>query len=58
MAIHTLEELFSHSAAVSQQEQSVGNNKEFDSASALPSPTAISTQWRCEERMDYRHMLV
>ncbi len=56
MAIHTLEKLFSHSAPVSPQEQSVENNKEVDSASALPSPTAISPQRRCEERMDYRHM--
>lgn len=56
MAIHTFEELFSHSAAVFQQEQSVENNKEVDSAYALPSPTEISPQRRCEERMDYRQM--
>ena len=41
MAIHTLEELFSHSAAVFQQEQSVQNNKEVDSISVLPSPSDL-----------------
>ena len=56
MAIHTLEELFSHSIPASQQEQSVENNKEVDSASAPPSPTAIFPQRRGEERVDYRHM--
>ena len=56
MAIHTLEELFSHSAPVSQQEQSVKNKKEVDSASALPWPTAIAPQRRGEERVNYEHM--
>jgi hypothetical protein len=56
MATHLIEELLSHSSPVSPQEQSVEHNKEVDSASALPSPTAISPQRRCEERVDYQHM--
>ena len=57
MAIQTLEELLSHSADVFRREQNLENTKDIDSASALlPSPTAASQQWRCEERIDHRHM--
>ena len=57
MAIQTLEELLSDAATVFQQEQNLENNKGVDSVFALlPSPTAISPQRRCDERMDYRHM--
>ena len=57
MAIQTLEELLSHSAAVIQREQNLENTKSIDSAWALlTSPPAVSPQRRCEERTDYRHM--
>jgi hypothetical protein len=57
MAIHSLQELLSHSAAVFQREQNLENTKYSDPASALwRSPPAASPQQRCEERADYRHM--
>ncbi len=57
MAIQTLEEFLSHSADVFRREQNLENTKNIDSGSALlPSPTAASQQWRCEERTDYWHM--
>jgi hypothetical protein len=57
MAIYSLEELLSHSAAVFQREQNLENIKYSDPASALwRSPLAASPQQRCEERTDYRYM--
>jgi hypothetical protein len=57
MAIYSLEELLSHSAAVFQREQTLENIKYSDPASALwRSPLAASPQQRCEERTDYRYM--
>ena len=57
MAIQTLEELLSRSAAVIQREQNLENTKSIDSAWALlTSPPAVSPQRRCEERTDYQHM--
>ena len=57
MAIQTLEEVLSHSAAVIQREQNLENAKYIDSAWALlSSPPAVSPQRRWEERTDYRHM--
>jgi hypothetical protein len=60
MAIQTPQELLSRSAAVFQQGQNVENNennKAVDSAAAaLPLPTSVSQQRRCEERVDDQHM--
>ena len=57
MAIQTPEKMLSRSAAVSQQEQNVENNKDVGSASAsLPLPATVSRQRRCEERVDDQHM--
>ena len=57
MAIQTLEELLCRSAAVFQQEQNGENNKAVDSGTAsLPSPTAVSQQRRCEERVGDQQM--
>ena len=55
MATHTREEMLSHSTAVTQLEQSVGN-KDVDHASAVMPATAIPLGRRCEARMDYRCM--
>ncbi len=55
MAKQTLEEMLSHSAAVTQWEQNVGNN-DVDQASAVMPATAIPPGRRCEARMDYRRM--
>ena len=53
MALQTLEELLSRSAALFQHEQTLENNRDIDSASAsLLSSTATSPQRRCEERTD------
>ncbi len=57
MALQTLEELLSRSAALFQHEQTLENNRDIDSASAsLLSSTATSPQRRCEERTDDQHM--
>mgnify|MGYP001160516764 FL=1 len=53
MAMHTLEEMLSHSTAVAQWDWSVGNNK-GDQASAVMPATTIPPGRRCEARMDYR----
>jgi hypothetical protein len=55
MATHILEEVLSHSAAITQRERNVGNHV-VDQASAVLSGTATSPQRRCEARMDYRRM--
>jgi hypothetical protein len=55
MAKQTLEEMLSHSAAVTQWEQNVGNNG-VDQASAVMLATIIPPGRRCESRMDYRRM--
>ena len=55
MAMHTLEEMLSHSTAVAQWDWSVGNNK-GDQASAVMPATTIPPGRRCEARMDYRRM--
>ena len=55
MATHILEEMVSHSVAVTQRGWNVRNNN-VDQASAVTSATTISPKRRCEERMDYRHM--
>ena len=55
MTTHTLEEMLSPSAAVTQWEQNVGN-KDVDRAFAVKPATAIHPGRRCEARMDYRHM--
>jgi hypothetical protein len=57
MALQTLEELLSRSAALFQHEQTLENNRDIDSASAsLLSSTATSPQRRCEERTHDQHM--
>ena len=53
MATHTLEEMLSHSAAVTQREQNVGN-KDVDQASAMMPVMTIPPGRRCEARTDYR----
>jgi len=53
MAMHTLEEMLSHSTAVAQWDWSVGNNK-GDQASVVMPATTIPPGRRCEARMDYR----
>ena len=53
MATHMLEEMLSHSAAVTQVEQNVGN-KDVDPASAVMPAAVIPPARRCEERKDYR----
>jgi hypothetical protein len=55
MVMHILEDVLSHSAAITQREQNVGNHH-VDQASAVVSDTAISPGRRCEARMDYRRM--
>jgi hypothetical protein len=55
MVTHILEDVLSHSAAITQREQNVGNHH-VDQASAVVSDTAISPGRRCEARMDYRRM--
>jgi len=53
MVTHTLEEMLSHSAAVTQREQNVGN-KDVDQASAMMPVMTIPPGRRCEARTDYR----
>ena len=55
MTTHTLEAMLSHSAAVTQWEQNVGN-KGVDQAFAVMSATTNPPGRRSEARMDYRHM--
>jgi hypothetical protein len=55
MTTHTLEEILSHSPAVTQWEQNVGN-KDVDRAFAVKPATTIPPGRRCEARMDYRYM--
>ena len=55
MATQTLEEMLSHSAAVTQWERNVGNN-DVDRASAVMPAITILAWHRCEARMDYRSM--
>ena len=55
MAMHTLEAMLSHVAAVTQREQSVGI-KDVSQASAVMPTTAIPSGRRCEARMEYRCM--
>ncbi|HEY6288499.1 MAG TPA: hypothetical protein VIW48_03550 [Nitrospiraceae bacterium] len=55
MTTHTLEAMLSHSAAVTQWEQNVGN-KGVDQAFAVMPATTIPPGRRSEARMDYRHM--
>ena len=55
MATHTLEAVFSHSAAVTRREQNVGN-KYVEQASAVMPATTIPPGRRCEARIEYRGM--
>ena len=55
MATHILEEMLSHSVAVTQRGWNVRCNN-VDQPSAGTSVTTISPRRRCEERMDYRHL--
>ena len=55
MARHTLEAMLSHCAAVTLQEQNVGD-KDDDQASAVMPATIIPPERRCEARMEYRCM--
>ena len=55
MATHTLEEMFSHSAAITGREQNEGN-KDIDQASAVMPVMSTPQERRCEARMDYRCM--
>jgi hypothetical protein len=55
MAMHTLEAMISHSAAVAQWEWNV-TNRGVDQASNMVPVTAIPPGRRCEARMDYRRM--
>lgn len=55
MATHTLEEILSHSVAVTQRGWNVRSTN-VDQASGVTSATTISPRRRREERMDYRHM--
>jgi hypothetical protein len=56
MATHISDEMLSHFAPVTKREQDVENKKNADYASAVMPPKASSSQRRCEERKDYRHM--
>jgi hypothetical protein len=53
MATHTLEEMFSHSAAARLQEQNVGNNDVIQASGVMPAAT-IPPGRRCDARTEYR----
>ena len=53
MARHTFEAMLSHCAAVTLQEQNVGN-KDVVQASAVMAATTITPWRRCEARTEYR----
>ena len=55
MAKHALEAMLSHYAAVTLQEQNVGD-KDVDQASAVTPATTIPSGRRCEARMRHRYM--
>ena len=55
MATHTLEEMFSHSAAARLQEQNVGNNDVIQASGVMPAAT-IPPGRRCDMRTEYRSM--
>jgi hypothetical protein len=56
MAIHISDEMPSHFVPVTKREQDVENKKNAGHASAVMPRKASSSQRRCEERKDYRHM--
>jgi hypothetical protein len=56
MATHFSDEMLSHFVPVTKREQDVENKKDAGHASAVMPPKASSSQRRCEERTDYRHM--
>jgi hypothetical protein len=56
MATHISDEMLFHFVPVARREQDVENKKDAGHASAVMPPTVSSSQWRCEERKDYRHM--
>lgn len=55
MATHTVEAMFSHSAAASKREGKVGNIV-INQVSVVTPAVATLPERRCEARMDYRHM--
>ena len=55
MAMHTLEALHSHDTAVTLWKQHV-REKEIDQASGVMPAVTISSERRCEARMEYRRM--
>jgi len=55
MATHTLEEMLSHSAPVTQGERNVGNIAVGQASTVMPA-RATPPGRRCEVRMDYRRM--
>jgi hypothetical protein len=56
MATHISDEMLSHFVPVTKREQDVENKKDAGHAFAVMPPKASSSQRRCEERMNYRHM--
>lgn len=56
MATHISDEMLSHFVPVTKREQDVENKKDAGHASAVMPPKASSSQRRCEERKNYRHM--
>lgn len=55
MATHALEEMFSHYAVVSLQEQILGEKDAVQTSTVTPA-TAIPPGRRCEARTEYRRM--